>query len=421
MNEAKIRAAITTLNKKPADETAKESLTAQIGTYRVLVRTPNGKIDADETIENLAFAIETAETSIEGCLTIGEFFAKPKPVFAADPIDGRALRKGKTVSEPIVDWSAVTEERKRLAGYAAMIGELPYREMKFPSEKMAEELGRPGQLPAPWPRLALKLGDLDAKAKGGDKEARRIVEEIDDRLVFKKEQGAVGGRTNHVSPTEVQAPVEVLPIAGTITRPYVRDMIDDVLRIDSELDAFLGDFYPAVYRQISGQMTRTQKVNILLTAGHDLSEILHNLSQSQPVYYSRAIRSRQAAASATATLDLFILANVADWSAARELAGQCFAVQNKNSSFECSAGQNTGAWLRGQMNASKIIVVVVSANMMCDVGTMALIAEMRMAGKVICPYIAKACTWQASSIGSLKPLSSDACSAAGEIMRMLGR
>lgn len=47
-----------------------------------------------------------------------------------------------------------------------------------------------------------------------------------------------------------------------------------------DLDAFVLDYFPAIYRQFSGSMQTTEKITLLLTAQSDHSVILEKIRQS---------------------------------------------------------------------------------------------------------------------------------------------
>ncbi len=65
-------------------------------------------------------------------------------------------------------------------------------------------------------------------------------------------------------------------LAATNERHDLRAAIDDQLRTDQDLDAFLVDFFPGVYRRCSSGMDRTAKVNLLfaVTATDEIADKL---------------------------------------------------------------------------------------------------------------------------------------------------
>lgn len=64
-------------------------------------------------------------------------------------------------------------------------------------------------------------------------------------------------------------------------RRQVRQRLNQVLRLDSQLTAFCLDFFPEVARQFSSGMNRDQMVNLLITL-EDADQILFRLSFMKP-------------------------------------------------------------------------------------------------------------------------------------------
>ncbi len=62
-----------------------------------------------------------------------------------------------------------------------------------------------------------------------------------------------------------------------LDRNQVRRRLDDVLRTDSDLNAFCLDYFPEVHRRFTIGMERTEKVNLLLQLASEPDEILDNL------------------------------------------------------------------------------------------------------------------------------------------------
>lgn len=71
-------------------------------------------------------------------------------------------------------------------------------------------------------------------------------------------------------------------MAGPPIKPRnLRNLLDAVLRSDSDLNAFCLDYFPAIYRQFAGGMDRTSKYTLLLERA-DASEILEHLGEAYP-------------------------------------------------------------------------------------------------------------------------------------------
>lgn len=68
------------------------------------------------------------------------------------------------------------------------------------------------------------------------------------------------------------------------SRRTLRQLIDKLLPTDTDLEAFLIDYFPAVYKELGLQMQRTSKLNILFTNVNEL-EILVRLHEHNPKQY----------------------------------------------------------------------------------------------------------------------------------------
>ena len=68
---------------------------------------------------------------------------------------------------------------------------------------------------------------------------------------------------------------------SSLERPQLRKLLEDTLRTDADLDAFLLDYFPETKKQCTDGMTRIQKLNLLLEK-EDASEILNALHSKRP-------------------------------------------------------------------------------------------------------------------------------------------
>ncbi len=64
-------------------------------------------------------------------------------------------------------------------------------------------------------------------------------------------------------------------------RAWLRDVLNDVLRTDSDFDAFCGDYFQATYRRFAGGMDSVSKRNLLLDC-EDLAVIWEKLQERAP-------------------------------------------------------------------------------------------------------------------------------------------
>lgn len=82
----------------------------------------------------------------------------------------------------------------------------------------------------------------------------------------------------------------------------LRNLLDAVLRTDSDLNAFCLDYFPDVHRQFGGGMDRSAKYTLLLQT-EEVSEILTHLRDAYPTQVSKHIHlleGNQAGASSQA-------------------------------------------------------------------------------------------------------------------------
>lgn len=77
-----------------------------------------------------------------------------------------------------------------------------------------------------------------------------------------------------------------------LTRPVVRRLIDDVVRLDSDLEALCLDYFPSVKMRFSSGMERTAKVNILLLYAEP-EEIVKALQQTDPDATARSLKRQR--------------------------------------------------------------------------------------------------------------------------------
>lgn len=336
MNEDKIKSALESYNADAKDAKAQETLRRQLGGYAVIARGPDGKVDVAETMENLGFAVLTGETAIAGCLTVEQLLAKPLPKVEADPVDGRPLRRGRTVTDPIVDWSAIPQERRRLVGFARATGQLPHSSAVCRSESVAADMTvPPSAWPAPWPRLSVKWAETQKAAQDGDKAARALVEAVDESLWFSPQK-----------------------------------------RVET----------PALAKPAESRPDAVEKLSLPSSSGG---------------------------------LDIFFVAHGNDHRFLEELTTQCFFIKSKQNTSQCPAGTPHDAWLSGRIAAARVVVVVLSANLLCDERLMRHVEDAATMGKRVVPIVARACAWQTGCLTGKNPLPSDPFEASQGLKRIL--
>lgn len=70
-------------------------------------------------------------------------------------------------------------------------------------------------------------------------------------------------------------------------RPYVRRLLDSLLVLDADLDAYCIDYFPVVYKNFSNGMQRTQKLNLIILSC-DLEDIVNNLMRHFPGRFEKS-------------------------------------------------------------------------------------------------------------------------------------
>ena len=417
MNENKIREALVAINGNPKDEKAAGLLRRELTGYRVIARQPNGSVDVDETMQNLAFALETGCTAMDGCLAVDELLAKEKPKIEADPVDGRPLRNGKTVTQPIVNWQPVSIERRRLAVLAKIRRELPHAASSVPSEMIAYDLAQE-RPPAPWPRMELEMEKLQKAAKETTKEgrtARDLLEAVEEGLWFQRAAASapvpVQYRTDPPAIENKISPVTPMSI-GITDRSALRKAMEQIFRSTNDFDAFVSDFFPTVKQRFGDGMDRTRRENILFEQV-SIEAIIAGVVSAVPG--SRAMFE----GTAPAGTDLFIVAVDRDLRKADELFRHCWAIKKKQGSWLCPSGANRDAWLRAEINKARVIVAVLSPDLLYDDAMMNLLQSSYKDGKRVVPWVARACDWKSTFLGALRELPEEEHLATGDIKRLL--
>lgn len=340
-------------------------------------------------MENLGFAVLTGETVIAGCLTVEQLLAKPLPKVEADPVDGRPLRRGRTVTDPIVDWSATPQERRRLVGFARATGQLPHSSAVCRSESVAADVAAT-TMPEPWPRLSVKWADTQKSAQDGDKAARALVEAVDESLWFTP-----------------QKRVEILSVEyAVVEKSSLRSQLESCLVTDSDVEAFAVDYFRDVKRRFSNGMQRTEKITLLIELTDEVA-----LSSALREAYPKKFQ-------APAGLDVFV-AHGNDHKFLEELTTQCFFIKSKQTTSQCAAGTPHDAWLSGRIAAARVVVVVLSANLLCDERLMRHVEDAAAMGKRVIPIVARACAWQTGCLAGKSALSSDPYEASQGLKRVL--
>lgn len=235
-----IREAAERFNRDPQDLDARTALAVATLGKRVIVVKVDNLIDVDETADVFQFAVETKTHGDDSALLPDQLFAKHVARIEADPVSGLPLRKGKTTQAPIVDWSGVSTDLRKVAAYAVIKGE----RIGSPEQVayLLSDSARYSKQP-PWPRLVAEWNKVKA-----DPDQERLMLRVKERLFFQKEK-APAVSTSHAD------------LSG---RSQVRAEINRRFCNASDFDAFIMDNFPEISRQFSNGMDRMARINLLL-------------------------------------------------------------------------------------------------------------------------------------------------------------
>ncbi len=214
-----------------------------------------------------------------------------------------------------------------------------------------------------------------------------------------------------------------------ISRPVVRRALDQCLRVASDLDAFLLDYFPKVHRELGSAMDRTARVNLLLQheSGEAILRALTDRFAEEPSTLAK-LRALQGAAPpgpaepppATATAAPagsrapIIYLEVADTDRAlvSELVVHLRPAERQGQVQLChrgaiAAGVNYRAELAAQLQRAAVIVPVVSAALLAGDEFAPFVQtalQRNAAGAFLIPLLARPALWEATPLSPLEPL-----------------
>ncbi len=257
------RTAAERFNNNPQDADARSALAKACQGLKVLHCREDGLINIEESADALAFALQTHQDGEAGAMTAEQLCAQLLPQIEADPRTGAPLRRGKTTRDPIVDWTPVSLEERRVVAYGVERGET-----LGTSEQIVHQLSGAGRDLPPWPRLRKELKDLDSKATRTPSEDRLLLR-TRERLYFRSGAEAPAAQEHRAGST--REPFD------SADRAAVRRELGRRLRLDTDFMAFCLDNFPGTYRRFSGGMDRITKESLLLQ-NEDLAAISAALS-----------------------------------------------------------------------------------------------------------------------------------------------
>lgn len=235
-----VRSACERYNTNP-DHDARQNLSEKLGRLRCIYLSGD-KIDIERTVRLFEFCALTGSDGRAEAKVVADLVQAKVGTLDASPYDGRPLFEGKTAEG--VDYSNIPTMRRRWISFAMLTGEPIGTEQEAVDSASVPTLH--------FQRIGAKLSALESKQhKTADEQ--RLLLDVDLRM-----QWTPGSKTAAVR----TVPVDAGQAHG---RPALRALLGQVLRTASDLDAFLLDYFPDVYRRTSMGMDRLARENLLLT------------------------------------------------------------------------------------------------------------------------------------------------------------
>lgn len=240
-----VKAVCEQYNADPKNHDAQKELRRALRDAGVLML-EGDKIDVGRTVNAWVHCDQTGASKVAGGKTADEVLQVATGVLPASPYSGIPLFEDKTPDG--VDYREVTQERRRWISFAQLTGE------PIGTEQQAVDSA---VLPSyHMQRIGKKLKELEDKpAKTADEQ--RLLLAVDLRMQWTRDRVLPEARST--TPTQINA-----SFVGETGRPQVRDLLHDRLRVSSDFDAFVQDYFPGIYRRFSSGMDRLSKENILL-------------------------------------------------------------------------------------------------------------------------------------------------------------
>jgi len=238
-----IKTACENYNEKPKDHDAQKALRQALGHLSILIM-DGEKIDVARTVSAWAFCEQTGANKVAGGKKADDVLQVATGILPASPYDGRALFEDKTPDG--VDYGPVSQERRRWIAFACLTGE--------PIGTEQEAVDAAAEPTLHMQRIGKKLAEMEAKpTKSADEE--RLLLDVRLRMQWTRDK--------------VTQPVPVpRPVAFTggsdLNRPQLRAILQQRLRTSTDLDAWVLDNFPGIYRRYGGGMDRLTRENMLL-------------------------------------------------------------------------------------------------------------------------------------------------------------
>lgn len=219
-----------------------------------------------------------------------------------------------------------------------------------------------------------------------------------------------------------------MPVTQELTPALIRGLLDQFIRTSSDLDAFLLDYFPAVYGNLSSGMDRTSRVNLLLRQ-ESLAEILKHLVERlepkkreqldamltpQPPPNSPNLPAEVAHKASSLPLVFFVYDDK-DEPLIEELLRQLAPSERRQllrtfSRRNIRPGEDWRRTTMLHMEQAALIVPVISSELLAD-QTFESFAQQaqRLArqGCTVIPLLARPAMWEQTLFGPLQPLPTD--------------
>lgn len=235
-----VRTACEGYNANPKSHDAQQELKRCLHGLRCIYLASD-KIDTDRTVKLFEFLQMTSGTGRADAKTVADLLQSTTGALEASPYDGRPLFEGQTAEG--VDYSKLPEDRRRWISFAMLTGE--------PIGSEQEAVDNASVPTLHFQRIGAKLKALEEKQPKTAEEERLL---LDVRLRMQW--------TRDSKPAAVKAaPVDAGEAQG---RPALRALLARACKTATDLDAFLLDYFPDVYRRTSMGMDRLTRENLLL-------------------------------------------------------------------------------------------------------------------------------------------------------------
>lgn len=246
MTAKEVETACEQYNADPKNHDAQKELRRVMRGAGVLML-EGDKIDVGRTVKAWVYCDQTGASKVPSGKTADEVLQVVTGVLPASPYSGMALFEGMTPGG--VDYGPVSHERRRWISFARLTDE-PIGTEQEAVDAVLDPDNRHMQ------RIGKKLAELEAKpAKTADE--RRLLLDVDLRMEWTRDRVLPDARSTLPTQNDVS-------FVGEVGGPQVRQMLRHCLPTSTDLDAFVLDRFPAVFKNYGTGMDRTSRETLLL-------------------------------------------------------------------------------------------------------------------------------------------------------------